>query len=171
MDPRPLVFALGLLVAAGLPAAEVYRWTDDDGVVHYSDQPHPGAEKIYLAEPNSSRALSSARKRTDGTEPTASPDFVKYESLAVTAPVAEETLWNIEAVLNVTVSVNPALQPGHQLRVYFDGTPQMVAGTSFQLQEVWRGSHNLQAEIIDGTGKLMIRSKPIRFYVQQSTVR
>lgn len=171
MDPRLLVLALGLLGAAGLPAAEVYRWTDEDGIVHYSDQPHPGAEKIYLAEPNTSRALSAARKRNDETEPADSPEFVKYESIAVTAPVAEETLWNIEGVLTVTLSVSPALQPGHQVRLYFDGTPQMLAGTSVQLQEVWRGSHNLQAEIIDATGKLMIRSQPIRFYVQQSTVR
>jgi hypothetical protein len=47
----------------------------------------------------------------------------------------------------------------------------MVQGTSFQLQEVWRGVHNLQAEVLDETGKLMIRSQPARFYVQQNSVR
>ena len=38
-------------------AAVVYKWTDADGVVHYSDQPVPGAEKIYTA---SSAAVGSA---------------------------------------------------------------------------------------------------------------
>jgi hypothetical protein len=42
--------ALGLLtVFAGslaVQAAVVYRWVDADGVVHFSDQPVPGAEKI-----------------------------------------------------------------------------------------------------------------------------
>lgn len=56
------------------------------------------------------------------------------------------------------------------MRVYFDGQPRMVAGTSFQIDEVWRGVHNIQAEVIDSTGKLMIRSRTNRFYVQQSTV-
>ena len=47
----------------------------------------------------------------------------------------------------------------------------MVAGTSFQLQDVYRGVHNLQAEVLDQTGTMMIRSKTNRFYVQQTTVR
>ena len=46
----------------------------------------------------------------------------------------------------------------------------MVSGTAFQLQEVWRGMHNLQAEVLDETGQLMIRSEPIRFYVQQTSI-
>jgi hypothetical protein len=47
---------------------------------------------------------------------------------------------------------------------------QPASGTSFQVQEVWRGSHNLQVEVVDETGKLMIRSQPSRFFVQQNTV-
>ena len=63
------------------------------------------------------------------------------------------------------------MKPGHQVRAYHNGTGQMVSGTSFQLQEVWRGEHNLQVEVLDATGKLLIRSQPTRFYVQQNTVR
>jgi hypothetical protein len=46
-----------------------------------------------------------------------------------------------------------------------------VSGTNFQLQEVYRGVHNLQAEVIDETGTLVIRSRPSRFYVQQNSIR
>ena len=56
------------------------------------------------------------------------------------------------------------------MRVFFDGEPQSVSGLSFQIQEVYRGVHNLQAEILDETGKLMIRSIPNRFYVQQNAI-
>jgi hypothetical protein len=56
------------------------------------------------------------------------------------------------------------------LRIYFDGTPQQVSGTQFQLPEVYRGVHNLQAEVLDENGQLMIRSQPNRFYVQQTTI-
>jgi hypothetical protein len=68
------------------------------------------------------------------------------------------------------VSLDPGLQPGHQLRAYFDGKMQPVSGTSFQLQDVWRGVHNIQVEVVDATGNVMIRSQPNRFYVQQNTV-
>ena len=95
----------------------------------------------------------------------------RYESFEIVSPGAEETLWNIEGVLNVSMALSPPLQAGHQVRVYFDGNPQIVSGTSLQLQEVWRGVHNLQAEVLDETGKMLIRSRTNRFYVQQTTVR
>ena len=57
------------------------------------------------------------------------------------------------------------------MRVYHNGEAQMVNSTSFTLSEVWRGVHNIQAEVLDETGRLMIRSQPNRFYVQQNTVR
>ncbi len=94
----------------------------------------------------------------------------KYESIAFASPAAEETLWNIEGVLNVTLELRPALRDGHQVRVYFDGNPRTVDSASFQIQEVYRGVHNLQAEVLDARGKMIIRSVPNRFYVQQNTI-
>ncbi len=90
--------------------------------------------------------------------------------LRISAPGAEETLWNINGVLNVSLAVTPALQPGHRVRAYFDGQQRLVSGATFQVQDVWRGVHNLQVEIIDATGKLLMRSQPNRFYVQQTSV-
>ena len=45
-----------------------------------------------------------------------------------------------------------------------------IGDTTFKLDEVWRGVHNLQAEVLDETGTMMIRSRTNRFYVQQNTV-
>lgn len=174
MDKRS-IFLLALLAAGSLVAeanADAYRWVDSEGVVHYSDRPEPGAEQVSLPEANTTRTRRYASSGASAQQNEQSSTEVKgYESLAVASPAAEETLWNIEGVLNVTLALNPGLQPGHQVRVYFDGSPKMVQGTSFQLQEVYRGVHNLQAEVLDETGKLMIRSQPARFYVQQNSVR
>lgn len=175
METRTILALLGLL-AAGAVVADAYTWTDDEGVVHYSDVPVPGATRIHIAEPNTGR--SPARRGTTAAagdnDPDTAPeptDTTRYSSFAVTSPGAEETLWNIEGVLNVSLSLTPALQPGHQVRVYFDGDTRMVSGMSFQINEVWRGVHNLQAEILDPTGKMLIRTRTNRFYVQQSGVR
>ena len=70
----------------------------------------------------------------------------------------------------MALRVSPALRPEDQVRVYFDGEEQLVSGTNFQIQEVWRGVHNIQAEIVDSTGRLMARSLPNRFYVQQNSI-
>ena len=155
-------------------ADEAYVWTDEDGVVHYSDRPIPGARRIELADPNTGQALAPRRADAQGddADDAAGPEApFGYNSLEVSSPTAEETLWNIEGVLNVSLALNPPLRPGHQVRVYFDGSPRIVTGTSFQLQEVWRGVHNLQAEVLDETGRMLIRSQTNRFYVQQTAVR
>ena len=80
-------------------------------------------------------------------------------------------MWNIEGTLNVSLSLSPGLQSGHQVRAYFNGERRLVSGTSFTINEVYRGVHNIQVEVIDQTGRLMIRSTTNRFYVQQNTVR
>lgn len=175
MDKRPIFLLAALLAAGSLVAEEAYRWVDEDGVVHYSDRPREGAERVVLPEANTTAVRryersSSAAAATSGAEPEKQEQDVKYESLSISSPEAEETLWNIEGVLNVTLDLKPGLKPGHQVRVYFDGKPQLVNGTSFQLDEVWRGVHNIQAEVLDEAGNLMIRSQPNRFYVQQNTV-
>ncbi len=174
METRPIFILLGLLAADGL-SAEAYKWTDEDGVVHFSDKPQPGAEKVELAvsstgrttTTNTSRNTTQTADDADGTE-TIAP--FSYKSLEIASPVADETLWNIEGVLSVSLALSPSLRPGHQVRVYFDGEPQLVRTANFQLEEVYRGTHNLQVEVVDETGKLMIRSRPNRFYVQQNVV-
>jgi hypothetical protein len=174
MEKRTILVLLGLL-AAGAVVADAYTWTDEEGIVHYSDRPQPGATRIDIADPNSGRPLArrpNARTTAaDNQDNSTDSTPVRYETFEVTSPGAEETLWNIEGVLNVSLTLTPALQPGHQVRVYFDGNPRMVSGTSFQIDEVYRGVHNLQAEVLDQTGQMMIRTRTNRFYVQQSTVR
>jgi hypothetical protein len=154
----------------------VWRWVDEDGVVHFSDTPVEGAEQIDVSE-----ASRTTGTRVFAAQPSITGDAPRqeeepeepfgYESFTIESPKAEETLWNIEGVLNVSLSLSPPLQRGHQIRVYLDGTPRTVNGTRFTIDEVWRGVHNIQAEVIDQTGKLMIRTPPNRFYVQQNSVR
>lgn len=177
MDKRLVLLFAGLLAVASTTAsAQAYRWVDDAGIVHYSDRPQPGAEQIALPKPNTSNRLSSRSSNTTRSNPSADAAEkpkapVRYESFTVVSPAPEETLWNIDGALNVSLALSPALQPGHQVRVYFDGQARIVTSANFQLENVYRGAHNLQAEILDETGKLMIRSQASRFYVQQNKVQ
>jgi hypothetical protein len=134
MHMRLFIF-VSVLVAASTVFAQAYRWVDEDGVVHYSDRPREGAERIVLPSDNrvtrvqrpAPVATVASRNSDEQTEP--EPAQFRYESLAVASPSAEETLWNIGGVLNVTLDLQPGLQAGHQVRVFFDGNPQLVTGT------------------------------------------
>ncbi len=173
MLKRTIIALLSLFAAAGV-LAQAYKWVDEDGVVHFSDRPREGAEQVELPRaPRRPPPPPVTRRAAPGeaageTAPPEQP--FRYESLTIGAPLAVETLWNIEGVLNVRLNLQPALQSGHRIRVYFDGEPRMVNRTTFQINEVYRGVHNIQAEILDESGNLMIRSMPNRFYVQQNSI-
>jgi len=172
MEMRPILVFVGLLASASV-LAQAYRWVDEDGVTHYSDVPTEGAEEVQLSEYSRNTGARLYRERAPSaaaTEQPADDQPFRYESISISSPGPEETLWNIDGVLNVSVAVSPGLQSGHQLRVYYNGQQRLVTGTSFQIEEVFRGVHNLQAEVIDATGRLMIRSETNRFYVQQNSV-
>lgn len=169
---RTFIVLIAVLTASAV-MAQAYRWVDEDGIVHYSDRPREGAELIQLpGRAGPIRRIAPAPGAQAAQEPDAAEPAgpFSYDSIEISAPAPEETLWNIGGVLNVTLNVQPALRPEHRVRVYFDGEEQMVSGSSFQIQEVYRGVHNLQAEVLDQTGKLMARSQPNRFYVQQNSI-
>ena len=114
MRLRPILIFLALFAAEGA-LAQAYTWTDENGVVHYSDRPEPGAKQIVLPEANTIRTRARPASRTFGTtrgDEAEPAEPFQYESLEVVAPAPEETLWNIEGVLNVALAVSPALQPG-----------------------------------------------------------
>lgn len=175
---KRLFTTFAVLLAASAVLAQAYRWVDEDGVVHFSDRPQPGAERIQLPKSPPPRPAPTPRS-TPGTTSSAAAAAVSepeeepfgYDTLEITTPAAEETLWNIESVLSVSLNLQPSLQTGHQVRVFFDGEERMMSrSTSFQIDEVYRGVHNIQVEVVDETGTLMIRSQPNRFYVQQYSI-
>ncbi len=175
---KRILVGFGALLLAGSVLAQAYRWVDEDGLVHYSDRPRPGAEQIELPSSNTNvvrrrQQTASTTRNNRGADTESADDSgpFSYETLEVSSPAAEETLWNIGSVLNVSLNLQPGLQPGHQIRVYFDGDLRAtVQSTSMQIDEVWRGVHNIQVEVLDETGQMMIRSMPNRFYVQQTNI-
>ena len=51
MLQRALTIILGSIVLApALASTTVYRWVDEQGIVHFSDQPHPGAQKMRVED-------------------------------------------------------------------------------------------------------------------------
>lgn len=167
-----LVLAGLFVLAAAASATDVYRWVDEDGVVHYSDSPHPGAQKVEIAEPTTVPAYRrpGAAERRAPASGDRQAATAGYESLSIVQPAADETLWNIEGRLTVQLALQPPLRPGDRVRLYFDGEAREVTGLQVQLDEVYRGAHSLQAEVVNPAGELMIRSEPIRFYVQQTSI-
>jgi hypothetical protein len=154
--------------------ATVYRWVDSDGVVHFSDQPHPGATEIQVSEPQTYSAPKPGPANS-GTPATAikgrSVNF-RYTNCAVGAPAAESALIDVDSV-DVSISMEPPLRQGDRLSLFYDGGAVAGSGgtsTSFQINALERGTHTLSVRISDSTGAVVCQSGPVNFYVHQPSV-
>jgi len=172
-------FILILLAACSVAtAAEVYRWVDQDGEVHYSDRPHEDAEKVTLPQaqtfsapvPQKSTGGSNAGKDRRGDN----KKDVSYSSVNIVSPKSGEVLWNTGGSMKVSVSTQPSLRRGHTLMIYLDG--QVVGGLTgnqreIKLNEIYRGEHALHAEVHNADGSVVEKGNAVTFTVQQTSIQ
>ena len=169
---RFLLFTLMCVaVSATAGTAAVYKWVDENGVTHYSDQPHPGAQKIqiqaiqtYKAPPGQRAPPAMARGRT-------SADPV-YSTCVVSRPTSEEMFQNTQTV-PASVHVEPDLRSGDRVSVLLDGAPvpsNIPLDSEFALNSVYRGAHSLSVKVEDLTGAVVCQSPSVTFNVRQSSV-
>jgi hypothetical protein len=173
----------GVALTAG--AADVWRWKDASGVVHYSDFPRPGAERVSVnaagstgeaAVQGSSQTTTTASakespesSRSEQAEPRARP----YIGCTVTQPANDEVFQGLQPV-SVSLSIEPGLQNGHRVRVLYDGAPVAAwpaNSTNSVLDEVYRGAHTLNVHVLDANGRALCIGPLITFHMRQPTVR
>jgi hypothetical protein len=164
-------------VAAG--ATVTYKWTDSDGV-HYSDQPHPGAEKVILGTPqtySSADADSRAAGSTagGGTRRARSADgdgAFRYDSCRVVQPAEDQVLIDVQSV-TIAVQPRPAKRSSDRVEVSLDGQAIKAASPEqeeFQVTPIDRGTHTVAATIRDSDGKNLCQSPAISFHVRQPSM-
>ena len=168
---RIVLLIAGLIVSLSAPA-EVYRWVDADGSVNYSDRPQEGAERVTLPSAQTFKA-PIVNRRPPAAAPADTQPAAQYQFVEIVRPIQEEVLWNTGGQIDVAVRVEPQLQTGHSLMLFLDGEPVegLASGqTRFTLTEIFRGQHELRAEVRGTGGIKLIESGSVKFTVQQTSV-
>ena len=180
MHLRHLSTGIGLAIClfAQAPAATVYKWTDSNGVVHYSDQSFPGAERIITQGGSTAKASAPAptasprtavRNRPGKSEPTSSPlDYTEFE---IDSPQPDQTF--NESSVNVRVRMEPDLKPGHLISLYLNGKlveNQSPQSTQFSLNDLPRGAYTLVASVMDASSGESKSTPQVSFNVRQSSL-
>lgn len=167
-----------ITLAAGTAcAATVWKWVDENGVVHYSDRPVEGAEVIELGSvqtfPGQQPGRAATRSRSSSATSSRQATQGRYRRFEVVRPEQQETLWNIGGTLEIELALDPSLAPEHRIDVFVDGTRRDIGATSttFSVPEVFRGTHTLQAVIVDANGNDLLRSLAVTFHVQQTSIQ
>jgi len=149
-------------------SAVIYKWTDANGVVHYSDQPVPGAEKIITAGKSlnsySAPAVNSnGQPQYRGATATPAP-----AALTIVSPQPEQSFFDDEPI---TVSLSqPTLGPGESVTWSLNGrqlTDQNPGDAQFVLPNPGRGAFSIVATISNQSTGDAQTTPSVTFYVKE----
>ena len=141
------------LVPFATQAVVVYKWTDAQGVVHLSDQPVPGAEKV-LTSSAPGHAGIMGQTTASPTAPAPKPKADKTLSAAtirIASPAPEQTFTGGDSV-PVSLSVDGDLKPSWTVVWTLNGAQvqgQTPTTTSFALTDLARGVYTIEATVTD----------------------
>lgn len=158
----------GLLLLPGLACAEVYRHVDENGVVHYSDKPAPGARPADLPPLQVMPPLDVAPEEPPPTRRAAPKPGVR-----ILTPQPDETFREADGRLFVAVSLDAPLPEGHGLRYLLDGQAQHakpLQQQEFVFENVERGEHRVSVAVVDGSGREVARTPAVVVHMKPPTV-
>lgn len=178
--PWRTLFSVLLFFTLATPCvhAKIYTWTDENGVVHFSDQPNPQAKELKIdVPPPSKKAPTTAPKATDPSQgerhllfDTELPKHTTPSSIQIMSPLHQQTIRNNEGIITVSAVANRAMDKGHTARLYLDGKAHGKAQTrlDWRLVNIDRGSHQLQVKLLK-YGKVIASSEKITVFLHRAS--
>lgn len=170
-----LLIGLGALTGV-VSAGEIYRYVDEQGRVHYTDEPPAQYErKAEALDLDGVQTYRGARVQTEPRAPRREADQVLgYERVQLLRPSSEQTIRDASHTLTVSVQLVPPLRTklGHRLQFFLDGQPagRPTSSTSQTLTEVYRGTHTVQAVVVDASGRQIAQTESRTVYMKPPSV-
>lgn len=150
------------LLTLNVAQAEVYKHTNKQGEISYSDLPVKNSELINIP-PVMSYPAPIVVKKLNASGRVLMPERLLYERIDVTHPSVEGMVRSNFGVVTVSYDLIPAMQKGDKLELYIDG----VKRDGLTVEGLNRGTHTLYLQVVNEQGKLMISSSNVTFYLQR----
>lgn len=148
--------------------AEIYKLTDKNGNITYTDTPEKGAEKVEITAPPLLHdaippSASVEQNKVDTLQTTEQKK--PYTVFVISSPLNEETIHNNPNIM-ITIAIEPDLQKGDKIQVFVDERPigDAVPNTQISIGRLERGIHQVKAVVIDENQKILKISPSITIY-------
>jgi hypothetical protein len=170
---RPITLSTLLLLLGAFTTtnatAEVYKHTNPDGSVTFSDVPAKINAKPIELPPSSTYSPPPIRNSESSFEP--AKIAVNYESISITSPANDSAVRDNAGNLTIEFNVKPSLKSGHSYVLIMDGKNVGEGQTgSIQIKNVDRGSHTFTVQVVDGDKKMIIQSSAVVVHLQRARV-
>ena len=167
------IAVLALALAATSAWAQIYKSTDEEGNVVFTDTPPPdtSTQQVELQRTNTAPPPPDLPRATP-SENSPEPEDPAAPQAIITAPANETTIPMGGGNFSVSAHVEPRLDRGQGLRLTMDGEPQGQPQASgfWDLTNVFRGAHDLVVEVVEADGTVVSSSAPVRVYVMRPSV-
>jgi hypothetical protein len=175
-----LAWACAGLLTATAAFGQIYKTTDAQGNVLFTDQPPPSAADAEKVDLNRLNTAPPPKPAPPSGEPSADikpakakqPRALEYQ-IAIQSPADESTIPMGPGNFSVVAATDPPLAAGERLQLLFDGEPRgdAQASASWQLTNVFRGAHELRVQRETAEGEVLATSKPVTVYVHRPSVK
>lgn len=158
--------------------AQIYKVTDGKNGVVFTDRPETvdstqqsTIEKLDVPETNTAISIEPAPRNTTFNESVDSKKAVRSH-VQISSPDNESTVAMGGGNFSVSASATPALSNGEQLVLMVDGQAfgEPQSGTTWFLQGIMRGPHDLVVQRNTAGGKNITSSQPVRVYVLRPSI-
>lgn len=159
----------------------VYQSVQPDGSLSFSDTPTENSQlyavtganisdfssQVSATSPNATGSVSGATVL--GSDMTAGS--TSYSDVTIMQPVNQTTFHSQEPI-GVSVVTSPALRPGDLVQLVVDGLPigEPQASLQFTVGDLVRGTHQLQARVVNSNGQTLKMSLTTTIFKQQASV-
>ena len=159
-------------------AATIYRWKDSQGIIHFSDQKHEGAEVIQLPEtPNVSEPSAPPPPQFNPSPAPTKPQVIPY-TISITSPANNDTVTPGERnSFSIAVNIATALSPEDTIQILVDNVVvQSGSAMSYSLPDLDRGQHTLLARVVtkatatSSSPNILSSSDKITIFVKQPSI-
>lgn len=173
--PRSIPATTALVLMLILPlvpamADEIYRHVDENGNVTFSDEPMNDDSKtmeleslpeVSLPDPAEGERRST---RDDRNGTGAKEQQGGYQTIKITSPEHDSAFWRGDGLVIVRFQSQPSLRSGHRYALALDGERvQQGRSTSFTLENMNRGTHEIVVHAINAEGETVSSSDVTRF--------
>jgi len=166
-----LVALAALMTFAPAVAQDIYKTVDADGNTVYTDQkPSDDAQPVELKELTVVDPIELGDEQAvsgDGDDSGSDGSAADF-GLRIVTPSAQESVWNTAYVLTVQVQTERELPAGARLAYIVDGEVRSTTrAQSVEIDEVYRGEHQLTVEVRTSDGRVLGSAGPMTFFMRQ----
>ncbi|NKF52160.1 DUF4124 domain-containing protein [Shewanella sp. WXL01] len=166
-----LLLLISLITISLSSVAAVYRWVDENGKVHYSDEPRENATEVQLND-NTQNNITVVQPTpiTRSTKP--SPDAQPNYKVVIASPAEEATIRDNNGNITVTANIEPKLPKGAFFTLSLNGQLKVQPQTSsiFRLTNIDRGAHTIVVNVVTQNGKVLASSPARTVFLHRASV-